>query len=162
MQIRIATAEDIPELTNLGRQLLDIHTGFDPDYYTLEENFSIYFSDWLKNQLYTPRQTIFVAVDQLSENEPQKIIGFIAGFIKSLYPWFKVKAVGHVSYLIISPEFRKNHIGKHLEEALILWFKNQGVAYIEVYSDEKNLLGVSAWTSYGYQPFKKYLRKKIF
>lgn len=161
MIIREAQDQDIGELTHLGRHLLDLHGNYDPYYYTLEENFPSLFSDWLKNQLYTSHQAIFVAQDNILFPSSNKIIGFISGFIKSLYPWFKVKSVGHISYLVIDPQYRMQHIGKALEQKLTSWFQSKGVEYIEVYTDEKNGIGVSAWVSYGYLPFKKYLRKKI-
>lgn len=155
MIIREADFQDIDQVTILGKDLLDLHATFDWTYYTLEENFSPLFSDWVRNQLHSPHQVMYVA-----ELENQ-VIGFISGFIKSLYPWFKVKKVGHVSYLAIAPTFRKQHIGKQLEQKLYVWFKEKNVEYVEVYTDEKNGIGGSAWTSYGYLPFKKYLRKKI-
>ncbi|MBI2617206.1 GNAT family N-acetyltransferase [Candidatus Gottesmanbacteria bacterium] len=160
MIIRVMQETDIQELAILGKQLLDIHTTFDSMYYTLEENFTTLFSDWLRNQLSASSQIVFVA-EEGSGNSKGEIIGFISGFIKSLYPWFKVKAVGHVSYLVVDHKYRKQHIGKQLEVALTSWFCKKGVSYIEVYTDEKNQIGVYAWSSYGYEPFKKYLRKRI-
>jgi GNAT superfamily N-acetyltransferase len=89
------------------------------------------------------------------------MIGFISGFIKALYPWFCTKTVGHISYLIIEPDYRSKGIGGLLEKGALSWFKSKNISYVEVYTDEINSPGVAAWSSYGYLPFKKFLRKKI-
>lgn len=166
MHIRPAITEDIPQLIKLGRNLLDIHYTFDPDYYTLEENFDESFGNWLKEQLIYPNQFILVATDEQSPNNnlpipSYQIIGFISGFIKALFPWFKTKTVGHISYLVIDPSFRQKSIGKQLEQEAIVWFKSRNVPYVEVYVDELNNVGKIAWDKYGFGPFKKFLRKKI-
>jgi hypothetical protein len=102
MHVRPAEPKDIPQLVNLGRQLFDLHLEFDGAYYQTEDNFAEHFSEWIKNQIANPSALLLIA-----ENETdQSIAGFISGFMKSLYPWFKTKTVGHISYLIIRPEFR--------------------------------------------------------
>ena len=158
MHIRSATLEDIPQIVKLGRKLWELHITFDSDYYQLEDSFEELFGSWVKEQLSRPNQFIFVAEDGNSED---KIVGFISGFIKALYPWFRTKRVGHISYLIITPEYRAKGIGNLLEKAAISWFKSKGISYVEVYVEEMNTIGVKAWHSYGFLPFKKFLRKKI-
>ena len=41
------------------------------------------------------------------------------------------------------------------------WFKNKDLEYIEVFANEKNSAGVSAWKSYGFSVLNLFLRKKI-
>ncbi len=162
MYIRPATVEDIPSLLALAKQLFDLHFQFDSEYYQLEPNFDELFTSWLREQLtYYNNQFILVAQNSELQNSEKKITGFISGFIKSLYPWFRTKAVGHISYLVIDPNFQRRKIGQFLENAAISWFKARNVSYIELYVEEKNEVGKIAWTSYGFGPFKKFLRKKI-
>lgn len=156
MHIRPAITEDIPQLIKLGRNLLDLHATWDNEYYLLEEDFDISFANWLKDQLIYPNQFILVATD-----EQTIIMGFISGFIKALFPWFKTKTVGHISYLVIDQSFRQKGIGKLLEQEAINWFKSRNVPYVEVYVDELNNVGRIAWDKYGFGSFKKFLRKKI-
>ena len=158
MHIRPAKIEDLPSLIQLGKHLLELHSEFDYDYYQLTENFDELFGSWIKNQLNQPNQFILVAQTQ---DIPVKIIGFISGFLKSLYPWFRTKTVGHISYLVVDKESRQKGIGKLLEEEARNWFKSKNISYIEVYVDEKNSPGSLAWSEYGFLPFKKFLRKKI-
>lgn len=156
MHVRPAQIYDIPQLISLGRQLWELHISFDQEYYQLEENFDDLFGNWLKEQINSPNQFIFVAQDSTGV-----VVGFIAGFIKALYPWFKTKSVGHVSYLVIDPAFRHIGVGRLLESYAIEWFKSKNISYIEVYVEEKNSVGQNAWSAYGFEQFKKFLRKRI-
>jgi len=157
MHIRPAELNDIAALVKLGKTLLSLPTVYDFEYYELEENFNELFGNWIKDQLNHPSQFILVAQNPADG----KIVGFISGFIKYLYPWFKTKSVGHISYMIIDHNFRRRGIGKMLENAATSWFKSKNISYVEVYVEEPNMTARSAWNKYGFLPFKKFLRKKI-
>lgn len=156
MHIRPAQAKDIPKLIQLGKQLLNYHVWLDREYYLLEDNFDTEFNWWLADQIGSTSKLLLVA-----HNDVNKIVGFISGFIKALYPWFRTKAVGHISYMYIDSAYRKRGVGKLLESASVTWFKSKNVSYVELYVEEKNDIGQKAWTSYDFLPFKKFLRKKI-
>lgn len=155
MHTRLATLADIQAVTKLGRLLLELHTGYDFEYYRLEETFDTLFAGWVKDQITYPSQFIIVA------EVNSQITGFVSGFIKSLYPWFKTKKVGHLAYLVVDPDYRRRGAGMMLEKAAQDWFKTSGVSYVEVYVEEKNETGKMAWDAYGFLPFKKFLRKRI-
>lgn len=157
MHIRLATIDDLPQIVKLGKELLHQHGEFDFDYYQLEENFDELFGTWVKDQLNHPYQFIIVGQDPADGT----IVGFISGFVKYLYPWFKTKSVGHISYMIIDHKYRRHGIGKLLEKGAAEWFGSKNISYIELYVEEQNLTGKSAWDKYGFLPFKKFLRKKI-
>ena len=158
--VREASEKDLPVLVKLGKQLLDLHFEFDPEYYDLEENAGLLFRDWLVSQLAQPNQFIFVAEVQNTGPRNGEIVGFISGFIKSLYPWFKTRRVGHVSYLVIDSACRNQGIGKLLSDESDRWFRSRKIKYVEVYVEGKNYPGQKAWFSYHFMPFKKFLRKR--
>lgn len=162
MNIRTAQITDTEQLTYLGKQLLDIHYDFDPDYYAMENNFREQFTLWIREQIGNAYTFLLVAENEKSDTDGlPKIAGFISGFIKPLYHWFKIKSVGHISYLIVHPKYRRSGIAKKLEEAAVDWFHDKQVRYIELYVEEKNFTGLTVWNNLGYKPFKKFLRKKI-
>ena len=155
MHTRLAQPGDVEHLVVLGKMLLTLHQTFDQSYYQLDEQFDEKFGNFLAQHINHPHQFIIVALDDT------RIIGFISGFVKALYPWFSVKSVGHLSYLVTKPEVRRTGVGKALEKAAIAWFKEKNVNYVEVYTDEKNSVGTIVWDKLGYTPFKKFLRKSI-
>lgn len=155
MIIEAAQLVDIPQIITLGKQLFDIHNKFNSHYYSLSNEFDRYFESWVKEHF--NQETKFI----LTAKEDVNIIGFIAGFVKYLFPWFMIKKVGHLSFLIVASHYRQKGVGRLLEDAASKWFKSKNLEYVEVYADEINWLGNRAWQSYGYQSFKKLLRKKI-
>lgn len=158
MHIRPAQIKDIPDIIRLGRLLLELHSQFDNSYYQLEQNFDGLFEKWVIGCLNNSSQFIFVA----ETTAPDKIAGFISGFIKPLYPWFRVKSVGHITYMIVDSIDRRKGAGKELETAAVNWFKSKNIPYLELYVDEKNNLGQNVWNACNYLPFKKFLRKKLY
>lgn len=161
IHIRSADTDDIGPIIDLGQQLLYLHQTFDPDYYILEEDFRQKFSDWVKYQLNSPNQFIIIAENEVNSSEHKKIVGFISGYLKSLFPWFKTKNVGHISFLVIDQKFLRQGIAKQLEQAAHSWFNERNIRYIECFSHEKNTTGNLVWNNFGYKPFHKFLRKKI-
>lgn len=159
MIIRPAEINDLPEIVNLLEQLLLLHQKIDPEYYIYEENYSAYLNTWAEQQLNSQTQFITVAAEERMGKVI--IVGFIAGYIKYLFPWFKVKSVGHISFLTILPDFQRNGVGRKLEEEAKKWFLSKNLKFIEVYSNEKNIPGMSAWQAFEYLPFNKFFRKKI-
>ncbi|OGG26621.1 hypothetical protein A2960_00420 [Candidatus Gottesmanbacteria bacterium RIFCSPLOWO2_01_FULL_39_12b] len=155
MHIRLAQHQDIPKIVSLGKNLFELHHGFDNDYYALEDNFEEFFSDWVRQQLSFSNNILLVA------QENNEIVGFISGFIKSLYPWFRVKNVGHIAFLAVSQNYRRKGVGKKLEIELTNRFHAKNIRYIEVYVEEKNTIAQFAWNNYGFGSFKKFLRKTV-
>lgn len=156
MHIRPAQLADCPAIIPLGKNLLELHGDFDPNYYLLESNFDQLFGLWVNDQIGKQTQFLFVA-----ETDEKEIVGFISGFLKSLYPWFQTKIVGHIGYMYVTARYRKMGVGKSLESEADLWFKSKNVSYIELYVEDANSIGQAAWVSYGFAPFKKFLQKKI-
>lgn len=157
MHIRPAEIDDLGQIVKLGKELLTLHTEFDFDYYQLEDNFDELFGTWVKDQINHQYQFILVAQNP----HDNQIVGFISGFIKYLYPWFRTKSVGHISYMIIDNNSRNQGIGKLLENEAVNWFKSKNISFVELYVEEKNTTGKIAWDKYGFGPFKKFLQKKI-
>jgi ribosomal protein S18 acetylase RimI-like enzyme len=161
MYIQPATIDDLEVIVQLTKSLLITHAAWDPIYYSLTSDTNTPLREYYRSQITNPiRQFLLVAVEE-SQSHQRSILGFINGFIKPLFPWFITREVGHISFLAVSEDFRHRGIGKELERAAIQWFNDHNVPYVEVYTDEANEIGCTAWTSYGYRPFKRFLRKSI-
>lgn len=156
MQITKATKDDIPLITAFGKRLIQLHRDFDPSYYTYDEvGFTPDFSTWLDNQIITPSSIVLVA------KEDGQVVGFLSGFIKFLFPWFTIKKVGHISFMFIDEAYRRKGVGNQLLQFMKLWFKEQGLSFVELYVNEKNANGLSFWKSMGFGDFQKFLRMRI-
>ena len=168
MHIRKAEFQDIDKITRLGMDLIFLHTEFEKDYYLLEENADMYFQSWVKSQLNSPSSFILVAETDPDDNQQgnftqgeKQVVGLISGFIKYLFPWFKVKKVGHISFMIVNPSYRQKGVGKMLESEAKKWFRSENIGFVELYVDEKNSVGNKVWQNLGFLPFKNFLKKPI-
>lgn len=157
--IKPAENKDIPEIVNLFSELLELHKTIDPDYYQYEADYTSKLNSWAEQILNSTTQFILVFTDKV--NDEERVLGFISGYIKYLFPWYKIKSVGHISFLVVGKKYQNKGIGKNLEEAALKWFKERNLQYIEVYTNENNTAGIKAWNSYNYSPFNKFLRKRI-
>ena len=158
INITPADHNDIEQIVLLTKQLLISHLDYDGEYFQLDVNHRQAITDWVKYHLGAANQFILVARPDAGQPE---ICGFISGYIKPLFPWFKIKQVGHISFLAVDEIRRKQGVGRQLELNACQWFKNRGITYLELYTNEKNYPGISAWQSYGYKPFNRFLCKKI-
>ena len=155
MNIRPAIDTDFPLLVRLGKLLFEQHRVQDAEYYKMEEEFDSHFSRWLTEQITIPNRFVFTATEEDS------IRGFISGYVKYLFPWLKIKSVGHISFLVIDPVCQRKGIGRKLLDHAEQWFAVRNLHYVELYVEESNLSGLSAWDTYGFSNFKKFLRKNI-
>ncbi|OGG02495.1 hypothetical protein A2W14_01705 [Candidatus Gottesmanbacteria bacterium RBG_16_37_8] len=159
MIIRSVEINDLSDIVNLLSLLMTMHQEIDEEYFKTEEDVQAYLKQWAERHLNSSSQFLLVAEE--TQEKKKKIVGFIAGYIKFLFPWYKTKSVGHISFLAIDPEFQKSGYGRKLNEAAEKWFKERNLKYIELYSNERNSSGQKAWNSYGYKPFNIFFRKKI-
>ena len=159
MIIRSVEINDLSDIVNLLSLLMTMHQEIDEEYFKTEEDVQAYLKQWAERHLNSSSQFLLVAEE--TQEKKKKIVGFIAGYIKYLFPWFKIKSVGHISFLTILPDFQRRGVGRKLEEEAKKWFEAKNVKYVEVYSNEKNAPGMSAWQAYEYLPFNKFFRKKI-
>jgi len=157
IEIYPAETNDIADIVNLSCRLFEIHRNIDPEYYQASADYNAKIRTWAEQQVNSPSQFLLVARDSQSK----KAVGFISGYIKFLFPWYKIKSVGHISFLSVDPEWQKKGIGKQLNYEAEKWFSERGRKYIEVFANIENSAGVAAWKKYGYLTFNKMFRKKI-
>ena len=158
VHIRPAIEKDCGRIAQLLHQLFEVHLQFDPLYYQLEADCLDKFGHWALNQLNTFNQFILVAVDK--ENK-ENAIGFVSGYIKFLFPWFKTKSVGHISFLAVDQKFQKQGIGEMLEKNAYDWFREKNLKFVELYSHDKNDIANGFWEKRSFDPFYRFLRKNI-
>src|SRR3989338_8841579 len=87
INITPADHNDIEQIVLLAKQLLISHFDYDGEYFQLDVNHRQAMTDWVKYHLGAANQFILVARPDAGQPE---ICGFISGYIKPLFPWFKI------------------------------------------------------------------------
>lgn len=78
------------------------------------------------------------------------IVGYANGYLISSPAIFVAQKKGYIDELGIAEASRKNRIGKAMLDALIEWFKSQGIEKVELKVDARNAAGISFWRKNGF------------
>lgn len=122
--LREATAEDMPRIEPLWRDLYQ-HQFEHGMLLRLPEGA---YDAWLKS--ITPflgRFAHVVVAEQRGE-----IIGFVAGRVRTLPPYFGSTTIGAISEVFISESHRSSGIGRRLLSFALEWFEAQGITRVEL------------------------------
>ncbi len=151
--IREAGEKDTKDIVGLLEQVVDYQRKLDKNY----KSFSSY-ENLDKNiaSSITRRDTkIFVAE---SDGE---IIGYCEGGIDKAPNYTNFKKMGFIDTLIVDKKHRKKGSGEKLVNALIKWFKEKKINYMELGVDTRNVSGVKFWNSRGFSEYRLKMRKKL-
>lgn len=151
--IRQALKKDIKDIVGLLEQVVDYHCEFDKnykpfsDYKNMDKNVAL---------LLARRDTkVFVA------ESDGKIIGYCDGGIGKAPNYTSFKKMGSIDTLIVNEKHRKKGVGEKLVGALIKWFKEKKIKYVELEADTRNVSGVKFWNSRGFSGYRFKMRKKL-
>lgn len=140
--IRLATAA---ELTRLGPLWLSLYE------HQAEHGMLIHLPDqaydaWVKSL--APLLGRFAAI-VLAENQGQ-LIGFVAGRIRTMPPYFGGGAAGFISEVFLLDTYRGSGIGRRMIEESLNWFRQQGVARVELQVVSGNQAAIDFYRKLGW------------
>ena len=92
--------------------------------------------------------------------ELDSVIGFGVGAIRLAPDYLKIKKVGGITHINITPEKRRNGIGRKIVNELEAWFSENKVDSIELEVLINNESGKYFWESSGYQKTLIKMQKK--
>lgn len=154
--IRTAIPSDIPTVSRLQQEFISEHQKlYDPIFYALHPHATKEWSSWALKKLEDNELGLFVAL------EGDTIIGYVSGYIESRAPIYKLRTIGYVSNMYILPLFRGKGIGSKLHHTLLQWFKEKGVAYIELNVDARASPIIATWQHFGYTEVGKRMRRIV-
>jgi len=114
--IRLATADDIEQIAELGREMVE-NSNFAPLGYDIEH---------VKTVLTAYVDTQFVAVYEVDD----AIVGYFIGTL--VKPWFTKKMVGYDSCFYLKKEHRNGRVAIKMVKAFDEWCKSLGGAQIRL------------------------------
>lgn len=80
-----------------------------------------------------------------------RIVGFVAGRLRTLPPYFGSAAVGAISEVYVSDAYRSRGIGERLLNFALKWFEEQGVHRVELQVVAGNPGGIQFYRRLGWQ-----------
>lgn len=146
MKIRMATKDDIKDIAklyiDLATHIKDISGNPNFKVLSLES-----MQGYVKRQLGYPSKRVYVAVNK------GNIVGTLFGSIKN--------EVGHIGDAFVAVPFRNKGIMRKLESAMLGFFKECGVSFVNLDVLSGNTVGKKCWEALGYKTHKELMRKEI-
>ena len=88
------------------------------------------------------------------------VIGFGVGAIRLAPTYLEIKKVGLITHINITPEKRRNGVGRQIVNELEIWFSKNKVDSIELEALVNNESGVRFWEMLGYKKNLIKMQKK--
>lgn len=156
MEIKIRKA-DINDLEGLKELFLGIHKHhmLIDETYASEEDFAQKVEGKVLKALDKDEHMIFIAIDEENKN----YVGF--GFFQIVQKTTSNNKYGYINKAYLKSEYRGKGIFKQIYEKGMEWFKENGIEYIELTCNSRNVEGQRTWGGLGFEEVKKVMRKKI-
>ncbi len=153
INIRKAKKDDFNGILKLAEELYRTEVPFDKNlnknYYNNQKA-----KDTLKKSILSRKKIHLVAIDN------NDIIGYIDGYILDKEEVY-IQKVAYLDHLCVSPNYRKQGIGKLLMDEFTEIMKKQDVKFIKLNAFENNISAVSLYKKEGFKEYSIYYMKEI-
>jgi ribosomal protein S18 acetylase RimI-like enzyme len=126
MDIRPATAEDVPDVLPMVVKTCALHESWDPAKYGFLPNPQDRYRRWLTQRADDPRSVFLVA------QREGKIVAFLIGTVEAEIPIYRVKEFAFIHDLWVEEEYRNEGIARQMVMLAIERFKGMGVSQVRL------------------------------
>lgn len=140
--LRDARAADFPELLELWRELMGLHTRIDPRF-ALSADADERFEAYVDTAIH--RDDYHVRVATLGH----RLVGFAISCILPNSPVYRAEWIGYVNDIAVTHSVRRRGVGERLVEDAVAWLRAGGAESIEVYVAHENRGAQRFWRSVG-------------
>jgi ribosomal protein S18 acetylase RimI-like enzyme len=152
MKIMQAEESQVPEITELWKELIDFHGEID-GFYARRGDAASNFERYLNDCMASEDSLVLTALEE----------GAVAGYSISTTakhpPVIEVQSYGLITDMAMSSKYRARGIGSRMLYEIQDWFKSRGISRIELHVAYANHIGYSFWTKHGYKDYERVLFK---
>jgi ribosomal protein S18 acetylase RimI-like enzyme len=146
MEIRPATAADVPGVLPMVAKTCALHEKWDPAKYSFLPHPEQRYSRWLTARADDPRSVFLVAV---REDRP---IAFLIAAIEDEIPIYRLRQFGFIHDLWVEEEYRHEGIARQMVMLAVERFKSIGVPQIRLDTAAPNDVARKLFTACGFRP----------
>lgn len=156
MSVRISRVSigNLEELANLQRDYMDYHNELD-QYFACKPEATSLWIDYMKEVLGDDNHIIYCAF------KDHRIVGYMTAKISRRTPLYQIGKIGMIGDAFVLPESRGQGVFTLLFEKSIEWLRGRGMTFVEHPVASRNVLGLKAWKSRGFEDFMIFMRKKL-
>jgi ribosomal protein S18 acetylase RimI-like enzyme len=126
MNIRSATAADVPGVLPLVAAICALHEAWDRAKYGFLPNPQNSYRRWLTARADDPRSVFLVA------EQDDKIVAFLIGTVEQEIPIYRVEEFGFIHDVWVQEPYRHEGIGRQITMLAIERFKSMGITQIRL------------------------------
>ena len=153
IKIREATEKDVEKIVELQVEFTTYSRGHDV-FLQPSENYAEEQRKYTKNVFGKKNSIVYVA------EVNGGVVGYLIGAVKTK-PMFEISKRGHIYEVFVSRKQRGKGIGKALMEKFFERMKELGVEYVDLSVYVNNKEAIDFYNKFGFEEYKKYLRKKV-
>ena len=146
MDIRRATAKDVPAVIPMVRKIAGMHQDLDPAKYTFRSDPGEMYRNWLAGQARNPRSVFLVA------DSGEKLVGFLIATVTDEIPIYKVEEMGFIHDLWVEEDYRHEGIARQMVTLCVERFREIGVAQVRCDTAWANQPARDLFTRCGFRP----------
>ena len=154
MEVRPASAADLPAVLEIWKEMIEYHAPFD-SLFVLAEDAEETFQKYLVNQLENDDTIVIVGV------EGDEVIGFTMASVGAYPPVFAKTQHGSISDMAVRSEHRRKGCGQIMLDGLYQWFRNRGIDRVELRAVRRNEAAYSFWKKQGFSDYIHTLYKTL-
>ncbi len=126
MEIRPATAADVPGILPMVAKICALHEAWDSAKYGFLPHPEERYRRWLTARADDPRSVLLVA------DRSPGLAAFLIGTVESEIPIYRLKEFGFIHDLWVEEEYRNEGVGRQMVMLAIEKFKAMGVAQVRL------------------------------
>jgi len=146
VNIRRATAADVPALLDLWSEYAEHHRRKDP-IFSVTTNARASWSRWMRKLLRTRKTRVFVA------EMGRRVVGFCTAQVALRPPVMKNRKYGAIFDFAVTQADRRKGIGRLLFSECKQWFLQQGLRRLELRVVPRNKDAALFWRRMGFRPY---------
>jgi ribosomal protein S18 acetylase RimI-like enzyme len=127
MDVRPATAEDVPAVLPMVRKLCELHRGWDAAKYDFVDGIEEMYRGWLTARSTDPRAVFLVAA-----REGLGPVAFLIGTVEREIPIYRLKEFGFIHDLWVEEDYRHEGVARQLVMQAIERFAEVGVSQVRL------------------------------
>ena len=146
MDIRPATAPDVPAVVKMVRKLCELHQSWDPARYAFREDVERMYQSWLTDRTTDPRAVFLVA-----ERQERGPVAFLIGGVEREIRIYKLQEYGFIHDLWVEEDYRNEGLGRQLVMRAIERFRELGVPQVRLDTAAANDAARKLFASCGFR-----------
>lgn len=152
MKLRKAEMSDLREITEIWKEMMDLHQEQDR-YFILDQEAKKAYQKYAEENIRSEGKFLKVCL-----NDENEIIGYIFADTFEYPPIYPVKRYIEIHEMVVRKDQRRKGIGKIMLQDVLHWAKEKGITRVECKVATANPISQGFWSKNG---FRAYIESKV-